>query len=294
MKNKLVCIIPYFGNWPTWFDAYLYTASNQAELVEFLFYTDCPIPTNSYANIRFNAISYNDYCEYVSKKLSCNFRPKTAYKLCDLKPFYGFIHREDIDQYKYWGFGDIDLIYGDLVKYIRPIMDNDVDICSTHCDRVSGHFCMLRNTEKMRSLAFKIPKYKEILESEMHYGLDEGGFSQVIFGPIFRFLLKLYRRVFFYSGFEKFSTLLQHLIFSYKLCFRDIKTTPWGNQIINDVYQYDDNKIINEDTKYEIPYLHFLFYKKNKFTKEYVWDENTNFHINLNKPFLITKDGFIQ
>ncbi|WP_367891969.1 DUF6625 family protein [Paraprevotella clara] len=42
-----------------------------------------------YSNIIFHQITFDSYCHNVHVKLSIDFNPKVAYKLCDLKAFYG-------------------------------------------------------------------------------------------------------------------------------------------------------------------------------------------------------------
>lgn len=113
MNTKIALVVAYFGKFPEWMDLYLYSCSKNP-FIDFIFYTDCEIPQRTYTNTIFHNISSNDYCDFVSKRLQIDFHPSHSYKLCDLKPFYGIIHEKDLDKYDWWGFGDIDLVYGDL------------------------------------------------------------------------------------------------------------------------------------------------------------------------------------
>lgn len=113
MNNKIAFIIPYFGRWPEWMPLYLYSCSRQKG-IDFLFFTDCERPGRTYPNTRFFPISFADYCQKVSSALAIGFRPSSPYKLCDLKPFYGLIHREELSGYDWWGFGDMDVVYGSI------------------------------------------------------------------------------------------------------------------------------------------------------------------------------------
>ena len=43
----------------------------------------------------------------------------SPYKLCDYKPVYGLIFDEDLQDYDFWGHCDVDLIFGDIRKFIN-------------------------------------------------------------------------------------------------------------------------------------------------------------------------------
>ena len=45
------------------------------------------------------------------------FDPSDPYKLCDLKPAYGHIHERDIAGYRFFGYGDIDIVYGQISDF---------------------------------------------------------------------------------------------------------------------------------------------------------------------------------
>ncbi len=109
-KNKIAIIIPYFGQWPEWIDLHFYSCG-QNLFIDWLFFTDCPIPKTHSTNLSFYSFSFDEYCNDVSRKLKINFHPDKYYKLCDLKPFYGYIHADIISEYDFWGFGDIDVIW---------------------------------------------------------------------------------------------------------------------------------------------------------------------------------------
>lgn len=53
------------------------------------------------------------------KKLSIRIENLQPYKLCDFRPSYGLVFEEYLESYDYWGFCDIDLIWGNL-SFIFP------------------------------------------------------------------------------------------------------------------------------------------------------------------------------
>src|SRR5690606_1471186 len=105
-----------------------------------LIYTDCPIPKRCPPNVRITPVTYEDYCQLVSDTLRIDFRPENPYKLCDLKPALGLIHREELASFDFWAFGDIDVIYGDIRGYFTAARLSCKDLYATHERRISGHF----------------------------------------------------------------------------------------------------------------------------------------------------------
>lgn len=171
-------VIPYFGVWPFWFEFFLKSCRYNSS-VEWLFYTDCGRPQDVPDNVRFVDISYNEYCNLVSERLGIDFHPDNPYKLCDIKPALGHIHQDDLEGFDFWAFGDIDVVYGDLRKYFTRDRLRAKDFFSTHERRVSGHLCLIRNTQVMREAYRLIPNWRERYSDPVHHALDEGAFSRI-------------------------------------------------------------------------------------------------------------------
>lgn len=285
MNKQIAILIPYFGKWPEWIDLYLYSCT-QNNHIDWLFFTDCPIPSKPYKNIFFFSISFQGYCNDISNKLKIKFKPENPYKLCDLKPFYGFLHSDLIKDYAFWGFGDIDIIWGNIAKYYSLELFNHYDVFSTHADRISGHLAIFRNISKYTELAFQIADWKNKLESSKHFALDENDFSHLIY-PESRYIKKVYSKiirklfnwrdawVLYYHILPVFNSLFR--LKPRRLYFKEQHTTPiLGSdnrsfKYDSDTWYYKDGKIINGKTKNECIYLHFMIYKKNNLRNDYFW-----------------------
>ena len=257
-KYSIIKIIPYFGTWPEWMDFYIESCKANAD-IDWLFFTDCPEPDNKAPNVRYINISFDDYKKMVSKKLNINFNPFSPYKLCDLKPAYGFIHQDEIKAYDFFAFGDNDIIYGDLRQFITDEILDKYDVISTHENRISGHFALFRNNDMLRNAFRRIPDWQKHLENGNHLALDESKFSKVFVShkkhPLFlRKLWALFdpyqRKVLFK---EQFSTILS--------------PQPWWNGSMTHPQKWFWNKgcLTNDlDGKREFMYLHFMNWKSNK------------------------------
>ena len=278
---KIAIIIPYFGKWPYWIDLFMYSC-RQNEDVDFFFYTDCDIPDviSGARNVHFFSVSFDDYCQMVGEKLGITFHPDKPYKLCDLKPFYGFIHHDMLEEGKYdfWGYGDVDLVWGDIRKFCTNSILERNDVFSTHADRVSGHFALIRNTEKYRDLCFEIPQWKDKLEDKKNFALDEVDFSILLYGKIVKLWWKIHKllmqnpHINEWTIYQRFLNIVNKFFLPRKLYFVEQNTTPFPDAISQKkvLYSYMEGKMINVLSGSEIMYLHFLFLKK-------IWKEKECF-----------------
>ena len=264
-QNRGVLFIPYFGQWPEWFDLYLYSCENVQ--LDFQFFTDCKIPEEHPDNVRFIATSFKEY-DQVSKSLKIDFHPSSAYKLCDLKPFYGFIHKDLASKYDFWGFGDIDLIYGNMEELLSDRMLGRFDVITTHSDRIAGHFCIFRTGSRIAEKCFGIKDWQKKLMDDCHRNIDEADLTLAIY-PEIRFSYKLFRlfeRMGIRTDMNSFLDKVNP-IFCNRLTHRHFKeywTTPEPREGQLWKWHVHTGAISNTYGR-SIPYLHFLFFKKNKY-----------------------------
>ncbi len=177
--NKIALISPYFGKFPEWMPLYLYSCSRQKN-IDFIFYTDCEIPAKTYSNTIFHEISFGDYCNLVSERLNIPFHPDNAYKLCDLKPFYGAVHAEELKGYEWWGYGDLDLVYGDLSLLANEYNLQHYDVLTTHIDKIAGHLTLVRKDSKYTMECLRHPQWIKLLCDKQNYGIDEKYLTRAI------------------------------------------------------------------------------------------------------------------
>ena len=241
---------------------------------------------SKYSNIICHKISFEEYCDNVSKHLKVDFHPEHAYKLCDLRPFYGFIHQDILEQYDFWGYGDNDLVYGNLEVLTSDNMLNSYDVITTMSERIAGHFAIFRNNEKYRTLGLKCPQWKEHLLSSEHVGFDESDWVRLVL-PEKRFLTAIYK-----SLFKPFMSYGKWVEMTYRLYsnkwnrkfIKEMFTTPIPKD--GDVWTYDNKtgKIIAPDGR-ELPYLHFLFFKKTKYLETDKYWKDDYWNIDKNSDF---------
>lgn len=271
---SIALIMPYFGDWPIWSDLF-FQSCRYNNSIDFLFYTDNEPPQSAIGakNIIFNKITFKEYCNRVSAFLDIDFHPTRVYKLCDLRPFYGFIHQQEIKEYDFWGYGDVDLVWGDIRKFYSDDLLQKYDIFSTHTDRLSGHLAIIRNKPEYTEMAFRYRHWREMLCDNRNHIFDEQGFT-LLFHPAARILWRIHKWVFhkfrfrndwvaynrFCEKYNQFFGLKRRRVY-----FKEQNTTPWDNK---KQWLYSNGCMYDLQTNDEIIYLHFLLMKK-KWTGDY-------------------------
>lgn len=266
MKTSIALLMPYFGVWPKWAELFFDSCVNNKD-IDFYFFTDCGTPQSvmEKENIHVKEMSFNDYCNIVSKKLDINFHPVTPYKLCDLKPYYGIIHQDIIKRYDFWGFGDIDLVWGDIRYFYTEQLLEKHDILSTHNDRLSGHLTLVRNTSYYNNLPLKLSKWKDLLTSPNNQAIDEIYLTLMIY-PWAKLLWKVHKHIFLRFHFRDEWNAYNHFCNKANRILLDIfeyNTTPWNDgDMPQKEWLYKNGHVYDTKTKEELIYLHFLAMKK--------------------------------
>ena len=86
-------------------------------------------------NVRLLPTSFASYIDRVSAALHIRFAPKNPYKLCDIKPALGLVHADDLKDSDWWGFGDHDVIYGNLRQFLPEAILQTKSLISCHAAR---------------------------------------------------------------------------------------------------------------------------------------------------------------
>lgn len=175
--STVAIIIPYFGQFPPQFKFWWATALKN-ESITFHIITDNQ-EIKSEKNIYVSYISWSECKELIQSHFDFKIALPSPYKLCDFRPIYGKIFQQDINGANFWGFGDIDLIYGDIGQFITENVLQNYDLISGW-----GHLTLVRNNDYWNNF-YKIkqkgcPDYTEVLSDPKNRGFDEywhGGFA---------------------------------------------------------------------------------------------------------------------
>lgn len=173
-KDKIAIIVLWFGPLPAYFPEWLCSAEMNPD-VDFFLFVDQEVKCIA-KNINIMRTTKEAEVLRAEKELGETVTIKDAYKFCDLRPFFGLVYKDFLKEYDFWGYCDIDLVFGDIRKFLTDA------VLEKH-DRLYewGPLTILRNTEEMKHL-FDMPgnlySRDEALRSrvkvfaEEHHGLN--------------------------------------------------------------------------------------------------------------------------
>lgn len=267
--KKVVLIVAYYGKWPKWFDVYLYSCKANPT-IDWLFFSDIEVPYSYPSNVRFINTTKTDIELIFKNKFNVNVNLNDPIKLCDLKITYGYIFQEYITNYDFWGICDLDIIWGDIRKFITDDMLSRYEIISSRKDCISGHFTLFANSNKINSL-FKVflnDTYKEKFIHLKYHWFDENIFTEIIKAEISANRINVFWDKYLVNT-EKGLYLDSH---------QDYHIDKW---LFENGNLYDLGKSRKE--KIECMYLHFINWKRTLKT--------INFNPGIDQSFYISYNG---
>ena len=166
--DRIAIIVPYIGKLQDSFDFWLSSAAFN-KTIDFLLFTDANIE-NVPSNVHVHRFTFEQLHELIQRNFDFEIRLSKPYKFCDFRPAFGEIFKDYIDGYEFWGYTDLDVIYGDLRKYLTEDMLGRYDHIFGH-----GHFSLYRNTDIVNSeyRKVRVPTYKQVFTYDDGRAFDE-------------------------------------------------------------------------------------------------------------------------
>lgn len=170
MKNCCF-VIPYFGRLPNYFQLFLNSCRYNCDFNWLIFSDD----TSAYdfpPNVRLVKMTFDELKKHVQSFFDFEIVLPSPYKLCDYKPSYGYVFQDYLKGYKFWGYCDLDVIMGDLNRYLTAEVLNTYDKIFS-----LGHMTLFKNTEENNFLFMSEFKgrllYKHAFTTENIVTFDE-------------------------------------------------------------------------------------------------------------------------
>ena len=154
--KSIVLIFPYFGKLPVQYKMWRESALRNPS-VDFMFFTD----VEPAKNIIVHKMLFEDFRKYIQSIFDFPIVLDRPYILCDFKPAYGEALQEYINKYDYWGYGDLDVVYGD----IRAFLTDEI-LCHYKFFLGFGHLTLYSN-DKETNTYYKVivPGYQDYREA---------------------------------------------------------------------------------------------------------------------------------
>lgn len=145
--SSIVLIFPYFGTLPVQYKMW-HASALRNESIHFLFFTDTEIVSER--NIKVVKCTFDDFRQLLQEAFDFPILLDRPYKLCEYKPAYGFALQKYICDYDFWGFGDLDLVYGDIRSFFTERV-----LARYKMFLGWGHLTLFRNDEDTNSFFMK-------------------------------------------------------------------------------------------------------------------------------------------
>lgn|GEM_PF-389147 len=142
---KKICVtVVWMGPFPKDYQLWLNSVEKNPT-IDFYMITDREAPADSPANVFYIKSSIKEVKAKFEEKLGMKVCIKRPYKLCDFKPVWWMLMDERLNNYDYYGYCDIDMVFGDIRHFLT---DEFLEKYDKIFDR--GYFTLYKNTEEMR------------------------------------------------------------------------------------------------------------------------------------------------
>jgi hypothetical protein len=175
-----ICLVRWwFGDYPPYMDCILRSCAANPD-IDWLLLTDNPSRKNFPPNVRAHLTSVEEFRQLFSDRLGFTVNLPKSEMLTIFKPAFGIFFEELLAGYDFWGCCDLDMIFGDLRKFLRE------DILAAH-DKIlcRGHLTLYRNTPEVNRYFMRdcpgVKGYREVFQAGKFYQFDERSGVNLIF-----------------------------------------------------------------------------------------------------------------
>ncbi len=171
--NSILIINVYFGKLPWYFELYLFTCSYNKD-VDFIILTDQDLISYRLPE-NVNSLFYqiDDFKSDIYRSLGFEIPDIIGLKLCDYRPAFGLIFDWFIKPYDFWGYSDIDVVYGNIRSFITDTVLKRYDLISVRPEYLTGFFSLYRNTKKVNELFKHSKSFIQLFQNEKYMAFDE-------------------------------------------------------------------------------------------------------------------------
>jgi len=173
--HRICILIPYFGSWPRWTHVFLETCRWNPS-IDWCLLSDASPSQDLPPNVRVVSTTLADVAALAERQLECAVSLSRAFKLCDFKPAYGVIFADYVRDYDFWAWGDVDVVYGNMRRFLTRRVLDYYDFVSARNWYLTGELTLVRNTEHVNQLFRSSPHAQMVFGSERLWCFDEYAF----------------------------------------------------------------------------------------------------------------------
>lgn len=170
---KKICLITcYMGPLPNYFGYYLATCKANSS-IHFIIINDNVEKSYTDENVRFIKMNLDGLNNYSSAKLGWDLHLASSWKINELKPLFGKIFEEQLSGFDFWGWCDLDIIWGNLRNFLTEELLSAYDVIAPKANWTAGHFTLFRNNGLCNTLFARNKKITELLNSSTYFAFEE-------------------------------------------------------------------------------------------------------------------------
>jgi hypothetical protein len=129
-------------------------------------------------NLYIEYLSHKQFSDVVKDRLNVDvpLTDEWYYKLCDFKPTLAYLFPQHTNEalYKYWGYADLDVVWGNISRF-SYLFQNGRPFVISGWWHTTGALNMFINQDWTRGLFLSDPKYVPLLTNITYRNLDENG-----------------------------------------------------------------------------------------------------------------------
>ena len=173
-RPSIAIVNTYFGTPPAWLPAFLRSCQANPD-VRWLLYADFDLPGPVPPNVRVRPLTLKGFNERASSAVGANIAIEQANlrKVCDFKPIYGLMFADDLRDFEWWAYSDLDVVWGDIRRFVTDDILNAHVIVSPRQRKLGGHGTFVRNIEAHNRTFEIVPDFRTILTNPLYLRLDE-------------------------------------------------------------------------------------------------------------------------
>jgi hypothetical protein len=141
IEPSIRLVATHFGGLPSYFPLTLRSMAGNPD-VSWLLLTDQPVP-DAPPNVAVRVCRFEDLVTRIRSHFDFPVSLERPYKVCDFRPAFGEILADDLAGYDFWGYCDLDLIFGRIRDHL-PAAAYEADKILFH-----GNFQLYRNTPQV-------------------------------------------------------------------------------------------------------------------------------------------------
>lgn len=172
IKLKPCFIVCWFGPFPKYFSIWLQTVRYNLNF-DFLIFTDNEEITKYSIpkNVKVKKLTLSEFQNRAEQVLHQKCNLERPYRICDFRPMFGLIFKKELSKYDFWGYCDLDLVFGKIDQFVTLTILNKYDAIFN-----GGHFTLIKNSPKMNNLFRKKGgafNYHTVINHDATFAFDE-------------------------------------------------------------------------------------------------------------------------